>query len=356
MNQPRAHRTTLNENDVSPVNIGSPPRVVLLEAGPISTALGTAVAQIIEAAGVHIDWQRMPAGLLGVELHNDPMPEATVEAIRDAGLALKTLLRTPVGGGYQSPNVQLRKRLGVFAGVRALRSMPGVPSRYSDVDVLLVREMTEDIHAGIEHEIVPGVVQTIKITTRAKSERVIRHAFNVARRLGRKKVTLVHKANIMKRSDGLFRAIGREIAPDYPEIAFDDIIADNAAMQLVACPGRFDVLVAGNLFGDILGDIGAGIIGASALVSSHNSADSAEVFEATHHVGLLRDDAGAAAASPLYLLMPALNLLRHIEEGAAADKIYAAVVSVLQRAQTTTPDHGGRASTSEMSAAIIAAL
>lgn len=334
----------------------TPPRVVLLEAGMVSEALGDAVCAIIEAAGVQITWQRMAAGVRAVEQTGEPMPDTVIAAIRESGLALKTLLRTPVGGSYESPNVQLRKKLGVFAGVRALRSLDGVPSRYDNVDVLLVREMTEDIHAGIEHEIVPGIVQTIKVVTRAKSEQVIRHAFELSRRLGRKKLTLVHKANIMKRSDGMFRAIGRAMAAEYPDIAYDDIIADNAAMQLVARPERFDVLVAGNLFGDILGDVGAGLIGAPSLVTSHNSAPGVDVFEATHHVGLVTDEHGQPAASPLTLLMPALNLLRHLGEHDAAQRITAAVGEVLRDPTKVTPDHGGRASTSAMSAAIIAAL
>lgn len=338
------------------------PRVVMLKAGPVSEALGVAICEIVAAAGVAIDWQFVPAGVRSIELCGDPMPASTVEAIRDVGLAVKTLLRTPVGGGYVSPNVQLRKRLGIYAGVRALRNLDGVPSRYSDVDVLLVRELTEEIYSGIEHEIVPGVVQTIKVLTRAKSEAVIHHAFELAQRLGRKRVTLVHKANIMKRSDGLFRSIGREIAPQYPSIAFDDIIADNAAMQLVARPERFDVLVAGNLFGDILADIGAGVVGSPSLVTSHNSGrvpgtgERVEVFEATHHVGLVADEHGDPAASPLTLLMPTLDLLRHLGEHDAAARISAATSVVLRNSAVTTPDHGGRASTRTMAAAIVAAL
>ncbi len=335
----------------------TPPKVVLLEAGPVSEALGDAVCAIVQAAGVTIAWQRMAAGVRSVEQSGDPMPAEVLAAIRESGLCLKTLLRTPVGGSYESPNVQLRKKLGVFAGVRALRSLPAVSSRYQDVDVLLVREMTEDIHAGIEHEIVPGVVQTIKVVTRAKSEQVIRHAFELCRRLGRKKLTLVHKANIMKRSDGMFRAVGRAMAAEYPDIAYDDIIADNAAMQLVARPERFDVLVAGNLFGDILADVGAGLVGAPSLVTGHNTAPGdVHVFEATHHVGLVTGDDGQPAATPLTLLMPALDLLRHLGEQAAADRITAAVDATLRDPSLVTPDHGGRASTSEMAAAIIAAL
>ncbi len=338
------------------------PRVILLEAGPVSAALGEAVRSVVAAAGVDIAWQVEPAGALGVDRLGSPLPDATVAAIADAGRCLKTLLRTPTGGGYESPNVQLRKRLGIFAGVRAIRNLDGVPSRYQGVDVLLVRELTEEIYSGIEHEVVPGVVQTIKVLTRHKSERVIRFAFELARRRGRKRLTLVHKANIMKRSDGLFRAIGREIASDYPDIAFDDVIADNAAMQLVVRPERFDVLVAGNLFGDILADVGAGLVGGSALVTSHNSGLlpanglPVEVFEATHHVGLAVDTDGEPAASALTLLLPALDLLRHLGATDAATRIGLAITAVLRDPAATTPDHGGRASTRAMAAAIVAAL
>ena len=245
--------------------------VALLQGGPTSDALSEAVQRIIAASGVDIAWKTLSAGVRAVEESGDPMPQETISAIRSIGLCLKPLLRTPVGGGYTSPNVTLRQALGVFAGVRAIRSLRGVPSRYDDVDLILVRELTEGTYAGIEHTIIPGVVETIKVMTREKAEQVIRFAFDEARDVS-VQVTVVHKANIMKMSDGLFRNVGRRIAAESDDIAHRDIIADNAAMQMVARPEQFDVLVAGNLFGDILGDIGAGLVGSSSLVTSVNAA------------------------------------------------------------------------------------
>ncbi|MBP46582.1 MAG: isocitrate dehydrogenase [Myxococcales bacterium] len=327
--------------------------VAVLQGGPTSDALSDAVQQVIAAAGLNIQWRTLPAGVRAVEQSGDPMPPETIDAIRSVGLCLKPLLRTPVGKGYTSPNVTLRQKLGVFAGVRAIRSLNGITSRYQNVDLVLVRELTEGTYAGIEHTIIPGVVETIKVMTQGKAEQVIRFAFDEARRRGRRTVTVVHKANIMKMSDGLFRNIGRQIALDNKDIEHRDIIADNAAMQMVARPEQFDVLVAGNLFGDILGDIGAGLVGSSLLVTSVNAADSVKVFEATQHVGRTRNPAGEISASPLALLMPALDLLEHLEEHEAAQRIRQAASDVLCAKARLTVAHGGISSTSEMTAAII---
>ncbi|MCO4760045.1 MAG: NAD-dependent isocitrate dehydrogenase [Myxococcales bacterium] len=336
--------------------ISAVPAVALLQGGPTSDALSDAVKRIVQAAGVAIDWHPLPVGVRSVDACGDPMPQSTIERIKDIGLCIKPLLRTPVGGGYTSPNVTLRQGLGVFAGVRSLRSLAGMPSRYEDVDIILVRELTEGTYAGIEHTIVPGVVETIKVLTRHKAEQVIRFAFSEAVRLGRKQVTVVHKANIMKMSDGLFRQIGKEIAAEFPQITHKDIIADNAAMQMVARPEQFDVLVAGNLFGDILGDIGAGLVGSSLIVTSANTGEGVRVFEATQHVGGSTNDAGELCASPLALLMPAVDLLTHLGETSAVDAIRTAVSAVLARGQAVVPMHGGSASTREMADAIIAAM
>jgi len=341
---------------ISPASAPTIPTVALLQGGPTSDALSEAVQRVVAAAGVAITWQPRPAGVRSVQLCGEPMPESTVQAVRDAGLCLKPLLRTPLGTGYISPNVTLRKALGVFAGVRRIRSLAGVESRYDNVDLILVRELTEGTYSGIEHMIVPGVVQTIKVTTRAKGAQVIRFAFEEAQRRGRAGVTLVHKANIMKLSDGLFRRIGREIAAEFPAIAYNDIIADNAAMQMVARPEQFDVIVAANLFGDIQGDIGAGLVGSSLIVTSVNTGPGVRVFEATLHVGVADDGINAQSASPLALLMPALDLLDHLGESAAADRIRAAITVVLQRRDRVVPMHGGSASTSAMTDAIIAAM
>ena len=332
------------------------PSVALLQGGATSDALSDAVQRVVAAAGVQINWIPTPAGVRAVEACGEPMPASTVQAVRDAGLCLKPLLRTPYGKGYVSPNVTLRKELGVFAGVRRVRSLAGMESRYDDVDLLLVRELTEGTYSGIEHTIIPGVVETIKVTTRVKAEQVIRFAFEEAQRRGRGGVTLVHKANIMKMSDGLFRRIGREISAEYPGITYRDIIADNAAMQMVARPEQFDVIVAANLFGDILGDIGAGLVGSSLIVTSINTSKDVRVFEATLHVGVGGNDSNAQAASPLALLMPALDLLNHLGHKSAADRIRGAISTVLTDGAQVVPAHGGSASTSAMTDAIIAAM
>jgi isocitrate dehydrogenase (NAD+) len=333
-----------------------PREVVLLQAGPVSDALGDAVKQCVAALGVPITWREVDAGVRAVQQGERPMPDRTVQAIREAGVALKPLLRTPVGTGYVSPNVRLRQELGVYAGVRPLRPLRGLPSRYQGFDVLLVREMTEGTYAGIEHEIVPGVVQSIKVTTRQKCEQVCEYAFQLAKRRGRKQVCIVHKANILKASDGMLVAIGKEVASRYPEIGVRDIIVDNCAMQLVARPEQFDVLVADSMYGDILGDVGAGLIGSALAVPSINVAPDAHVFEATWHVPVEAAQGPEVTANPLALLVPAMEMLRYLGYGDAADRLRAAVEHVLIEGAVKTPDLGGRASTFAMTTSIIAAL
>jgi len=333
--------------------------VTLVRGGPISDALADSVKRCLAAAGADIAWDEVEAGVRSIEKGGLAMPDEVIASIRRTGVGLKTLLRTPVGSGYESPNVRLRKELGVFAGVRPLRRFEGVPSRYDAFDILLVREMTEGTYAGIEHEIVPGVVQSIKVMTAEKCERLCEYGFELAERRGRKRLTLVHKANIMKMSDGMLTRIGRAVAERHKTIEYKEIIVDNCAMQLVAKPEQFDVLVADNMFGDILADIGAGLAGSSVVVPSMNVSDAAHVFEATHHIppeaasGQLQPE---VAANPLVLLVPGLEMLTWLGMTGPQERLQAAVSRVLRERAHVTPDLGGTASTKAMTDAIIAAL
>ncbi|MFO0749179.1 MAG: isocitrate/isopropylmalate family dehydrogenase [Myxococcota bacterium] len=240
--------------------------VTLITGDSTGPELARATQRLIAAAGADIAWDEVASGRAAFAAGGNALPDALVASVKRTKLALKGRLDTPVGAGYESPNVRLRKLLGCYAAVRPIQSIRGVPSRYENVDVIIVRECTEDVYAGIEHQVVPGVVQSIKVTTRVACERIVHHAFGVARRYGRKKVTLVHKANIMKKADGLFLKVGQEIAPQYPDVAFDAVIADNACMQLVRKPSQYEVLVAMNLFGDLLSDLGAGLVGGISTV------------------------------------------------------------------------------------------
>mgnify|MGYP002632007177 CR=1 FL=1 len=330
--------------------------VALLYGGNASKAVNDAACRIVNHVCPDIVWRELPAGTVGIELCGDSLPPATLEAIFDAGLCLQPLLKTPLGGGYTSPNVQIRKAIGTFAGVRRMRTLAGVPSRYEDVDILLVREMTEGTYAGIEHEIVPGVVQTIKVMTEQKCRNLIEYAFDLARRRERQHITLVHKANIMKMSDGMLCDVGEEIAAKHPDIGYRTLIADNAAMQLVSRPTQFDVIVADNLFGDILGDVGAGVVGSPIFVTGVNVGTKALSFQATSIPKLVHNAAGDLAINPLLMLIPMMDLLRHLGRNDARALLIGAIENVLQSREQMTPDMGGTASTNEMADAMIAAL
>jgi isocitrate dehydrogenase (NAD+) len=317
-------------------------RVTLLPGDSIGPEICRAALRLGVAAGVDIAWEEVACGRGAVEAGGEALPAGVIAAIEDTRVALKGRLDTPVGAGYESPNVRLRKELGLYAVVRPIKSQPGVPSRYDDVDLTIVREATEDVYTGIEHEIAPGIVQSIKVTTRKACERIVRHAFAVARREGRDKVTLVHKANIMKRADGLFLEVGREVAKEHSDIAFDSIFADNACMQLVKRPSQFGVLVAQNLFGDLLSDLGAGLVGGPSNIWGKLENDSdIVVFEAIHQ---LPADPEPNTANPLPFIRPLVALLHHLEENEAATRIEGAVASALQGG-TKPFELGGEATT-----------
>jgi isocitrate dehydrogenase (NAD+) len=335
--------------------------VSLIEGDGIGPEIAAATVRAVEAAGGRLAWERVDAGLIAVHRHGDPLPQATIDSIKRTQLALKGPLATPSGGGYRSVNVTLRQQFDMYANVRPVRTIPGVPSRYTGVDLVIVRENTEDLYAGVEHYVDPRrtAAESIAIITRFGSERVIVYAFEYARRHGRRRVTLVHKANILKLSNGLFLDTGREVAKRYPEIAFDDMIVDATAMKLVIAPERFDVIVTMNLFGDILSDLTAGLVGGlgvapAANIGSSDDAAGVAMFEAVH--GTAPDIAGKGIANPTGLMLSACMLLDHVEQRDAADRLRRGVLAALASADTRTADLGGRADTAGYTDAVIRAL
>ena len=327
-------------------------RVTLVPGDSVGPEVAVATQRLIAATGVQIQWDLAEAGTVAVESCGDAMPAATLESIQRNRVALKGRVSTPLGKGYESPNVRLRKTLELYAAVRPIRSQAGLKSRYDDVDLVIIREATEDVYAGIEHVVVPGVVQSLKVTTRVACERVIRFAFEYAQSRNRPSVTIVHKANIMKKSDGLFLEVGNEVSAEFPGIKCRSIIADNACMQLVREPGQFDVLVSQNLFGDLLSDLGAGLVGGISGVYGVMRGDSdVHVFEAIH--GFAPALEGKGLANPLTLIQPACAMLRHLGETTASEMITRGVGQCLSRGESTR-DLGGTLSTEGFVDAVIA--
>jgi isocitrate dehydrogenase (NAD+) len=329
-------------------------RVTLIPGDGIGPEVSAAVLRIVEAADVKIEWERFDVGNRAQESSGSSLPDEVIESIRRNGVALKGPVATEIGTGFTSVNVRVRKALDLYANLRPVRNLPGVESRFGDVDLIVVRENTEDLYAGIEHEVVPGVIESLKIITEKASTRIAAFAFDYARTFGRKKVTAIHKANIMKMSDGLFLECFRRVAADYPAIEHDEVIVDTACMRLVMNPSQFDVLVMENLYGDIISDLAAGLVGGLGVVPSANLGEKAALFEAVH--GTAPDIAGKNFANPSALLMSAVMMLRHLGEDPAASRIEAALNKVLAGREKTTRDLGGKASTTEFTDAIIAAL
>jgi isocitrate dehydrogenase (NAD+) len=293
-------------------------------------------------------------GAAALAANGKSVPDELVESMRRNKVGLKGPTTTPVGGGHVSINVALRKVLDLYVSFRPVRNLPALATRYGDVDLVIFRENTEGLYSGLEHEVVPGVVESLKIITERASTRISRYAFEYARREGRKKIACVHKANIMKLSDGLFLRSARKVAHDYPEIEYREIIVDNACMQLVMNPFQFDLLLMENLYGDIVSDLCAGLVGGLGIVPGANIGDDSALFEAVH--GSAPDIAGKNLANPTALLQSAVMLLRHLREREAAERIYGALCHVYQEKKNLTRDVGGTAGTSEFTAAIIAAM
>jgi len=329
-------------------------RVTLIPGDGIGPEVSAAVLRIIEAAGVSIEWERFIVGGQAQDLAGSSLPDEVLESVRRNKVALKGPVATPVGSGFESVNVRLRKILDLYANLRPVRNLPGVPSRFGDVDLVIVRENTEGLYSGLEHEVVPGVVESLKIMTDKASTRIAIFAFEFARKYGRKKITAVHKANIMKKSDGLFLKCFRQVAVNYPDIEHDEKIVDNTCMQLVMNPYQFDVMLMENLYGDIVSDLAAGLVGGLGVVPSGNIGANAALFEAVH--GTAPDIAGKNLANPTALLMSAIMMLRYMGEQKAADRIESALNTVLSKREKVTRDLGGTASTSEFADAIIAAF
>jgi isocitrate dehydrogenase (NAD+) len=332
-------------------------RVTLIEGDGIGPEIAAATVRALDAAGAKLVWERADAGAGAVQKHGDPLPQSTIDSIKKNQLALKSPLATPSGGGYRSVNVTLRQTFDLYANVRPVQTIPGVPSRYTGVDLVIVRENTEDLYAGIEHYVDPRrtAAESIAIITKFGSERVIRYAFEYARREKRKKVTLVHKANILKMSNGLFLDTGREIAKSYSDIAFEDMIVDATAMKLVIAPEKFDVIVTMNLFGDILSDLTAGLVGGLGVAPAANIGDGGcAMFEAVH--GTAPDIAGKGIANPTGLMLSACLLLDHVGQGDAAARLRKGIRAALANVETRTGDLGGKANTAQYTDAVIRAL
>ena len=333
-------------------------RITLIPGDGIGPSIVQAAVDVIAASGVKIDWDPQLAGMAAVEQVADPLPDATLESIRTHRLCLKGPLTTPVGGGYRSVNVTLRQAFNLYANVRPAISFEGTHALFKNVNLLTVRENTEGLYAGIEHFIqVDGekiAAESLAIVTRKGSERIIRYAFEYARKAKRKKVTLVHKANILKCTSGLFLEIGREIAKEYPDIGFDDRIIDACCMQLVMKPETFDVIVTTNLFGDILSDLAAGLVGGLGLTAGANIGADAAIFEAVH--GSAPDIAHKGIANPSAMILAGVMLLEHIGEMDAARNIETAVRDVIREGNVVTPDlvEDSPYGTADMTAAIIA--
>jgi len=331
-------------------------KVTLIKGDGIGPEVVDAAVRAVEATGADISWEPCDAGAGAIPKHGAPLPEATLASIRATRLCLKGPLATPIGGGYRSVNVALRQEFDLYANLRPARTYQGLPNRYEKVDLYVVRENTQGEYSGIEHYIDPtkSAAEAISIITRHGSDRIIRFAFEHARAAGRKMVTLVHKANILKMTSGLFLDIGREIARAYPDIQFNDIIVDNCAMQLVRDPSRFDVIVTTNLFGDILSDLTAGLVGGLGLVAGANIGESAAIFEAVH--GTAPDIAGKGIANPTAVILAGAMLLDRMGQRDRGQRLENAIRKVIADGKDLTPDIGGKGTTASFTDRVVAAV
>jgi isocitrate dehydrogenase (NAD+) len=329
--------------------------VTLIPGDGIGPELAETATTVLEATGIGFDWDVQTAGEATIATEGTPLPDRVIESIRSTGIAIKGPITTPVGSGFRSVNVGLRLALELYANVRPARTMKGVETRYEAVDLIVVRENTEDLYAGIEHRVGPDAAESIKIITRAASQRIARYAFEYAVRNGRHKVTAVHKANIMKLSDGLFLESCQQVAAEYDgRVAFEDRIVDNMCMQLVQKPDLYDVLVLPNLYGDIVSDLAAGLVGGLGVAPGANIGDTAAIFEPVH--GSAPKYAGQNKANPTALILSGALMLRHLGELEAASRVETAVRAVIADGEIVTYDLGGKAGTREFGAAVAAAV
>jgi isocitrate dehydrogenase (NAD+) len=326
-------------------------QLVVIPGDGIGPEVTAATLEIIAAAGVKIDWIYAEAGPEAAAKFGDPLPEQTLDLIRKHRVALKGPVTTPVGKGYRSVNVRMRQGLDLYASVRPVKNLPGVKTPFSNVDLVVMRENTEGLYAGMEHVVVPGVVESLRIITKEASENIVRYAFEYARYEGRRKVTACHKAEVLKISDGLFLESARRVAGEYPFIEYEERRIDNLCMELALHPERFDVLVMENLFGDVISDLCAGLVGGLGVVPGANIGKKYAVFEAVH--GSAPDIAGKGLANPIALLRSAAMMLEHIGERGAARKIESAVVTTLKNGIGVTKDLGGTGNTRTITETII---
>jgi isocitrate dehydrogenase (NAD+) len=324
--------------------------ITLIPGDGIGPEVTEAVVRIFAAAGLAIEWERHDAGVTAFKRFNKSLPVELLDSIRKNKVALKGPVTTPIAEGFTSVNVGLRKALDLYANLRPVQNLEGVTSRFANVDLVIVRENTEDLYSGLEHEVVPGVVESLKIITEKASTRIAKYAFDHARTMGRKRVTAIHKANILKLGDGLFLRCTRDVAREYPDVSYDEKIIDAACMSLVMNPEKFDVLVLPNLYGDIVSDLAAGLVGGLGVVPGANVGQDCAVFEAVH--GSAPDIADQNLANPTALLLSGLMMLDHIGEREASARIRAAVGRILSAGKVRTRDLGGKASTTEFTEAI----
>src|ERR1043166_3137177 len=326
-------------------------RITLIPGDGIGPEITSAVVRIIKASGVQIEWEEHLAGQPALDKYGKTLPDELLESIKQNKVGLKGPITTPVGKGFTSVNVGLRKALDLYANLRPVRALPNVPARYPELDLVVVRENTEDLYAGLQPVVAPGVVESLKIITEKASTRIARFAFDYSRREGRGKVTAVHKANIMKLTDGLFLECFRNVARDYPEIEADDKIVDNACMQLVMRPEQFDVMLLENLYGDIVSDLCAGLVGGLGFVPGANIGERGAVFEAVH--GSAPDIAGQNIANPTALLQSGILMLRPLGEREPAERVERAMLKVYREGRVRTRDVGGTARTNEFARAVV---
>jgi isocitrate dehydrogenase (NAD+) len=332
-------------------------KVTLLPGEGIGPEVSVAVRRILDAAGVLIEWEVLEARAENTDtttVKGAVLNEAAIESVRRNKVALKGPMATAVAGGAPSVNVALRKALELYANLRPVKNLPGVKSHFENVDVVIVRENTEDLYSGLEHELVPGVVESLKIITEKASTRIAKFAFEHAKKTGRKKIHAIHKANIMKMSDGLFLKSVRAVAAKHPEVEYKELIVDNACMQIVIDPQQFDILLLPNLYGDVMSDLAAGLVGGLGVVPSGNIGDDGAIFEAVH--GTAPDIAGKGIANPTALLMSSILMLNYLGETAAAARVEQALWKVYVEGKHKTRDLGGKATTNEFTDAVIAAL
>ncbi|MCU1225957.1 MAG: Isocitrate dehydrogenase [Edaphobacter sp.] len=333
-------------------------KITLIQGDGIGPEVSAAVVSILEAAGsatgVAFDWHRYDAGAEAFEKTGEYIPQVLYDSIEKNRVALKGPVTTPIGGGFASINVTLRKKFELFANFRPVKNLPGLKTRYPDLDLVIVRENMEDLYAGLEHVVVPGVVQALKIITEKGSTRIAKFAFDYARKHGRKKIHAIHKANIMKLSDGLFLQCCRNVGKDFPEVEYHEHIVDNTCMQLVMNPFQYDILLTENLYGDILSDLCSAFVGGLGLVPGANLGTECAIFEAVH--GSAPDIAGKDMANPTALLQSAVLMLHHINEGETAERVQAGLEQVYREGKTLTKDVGGTSGTKAFAEAVLAAM